>query len=316
MKHKALTLMLPLLVAAIAASCGIRTALAGQIPSTPDGTIMYVSEHLADGHPEVLWEALPDQYRKDINGLTHLFATKVDPELWNKSFSVMQKAATVLHDKKDLFLGSQLFAMAGENKDTIAGNWDTGTSVFGTLVNSDISNLETLKKMDWGRFLASTGAELMTMARDSSKATDDDAYQQDFVEKLKGTSVKVIEETAETATVEVTAPGKEPETTSMTKVDGRWVPTDMAKDWDAKVAEAQAKLEAITPEAMAEQKVQAMMMLGMAEAMVDQIAQAETSEQLDQMLQGLLGGLLGGGMGGGMGGATDEGAETAQPSGS
>lgn len=315
MKHKAISLALPLIAAMIAASCGIQTALADQIPSTPDGTIKYVSDHLADGHPEVLWEALPTQYRKDINGLTHLFASKVDPELWNKGFNLLQKTATVLKDKKDLFLGSQMFAMAGENKETIAGNWDTGTSVFSTLVNSDISSLETLQKIDWGRYLASTGADLMQMAQSASKATDEDAYQKDFVDAIKGMSVKVIEESADSATVAITAPGKDPETTSLTKVDGRWVPADMAKDWDTKVADARAKLEAITPEAMAEQKVQAMMMLGMAEAMVDQIAQAQTSEQLDQMLQGMLGGMMGAVMGGGMGGGMDQGAEAA-PSGS
>ena len=40
-----------------------------------------------------------------------------------------------------------------------------------------------------------------------------------------------------------------------------------------------------------------MMMVGMAEAFVDQIGQAQTPEQLDQMLQGIFGGLMGG-MGG------------------
>jgi hypothetical protein len=41
-----------------------------------------------------------------------------------------------------------------------------------------------------------------------------------------------------------------------------------------------------------------MMGLGMAEAMIDQVAMAETPEQLEQMMAGLLGPMMGGGMGG------------------
>ena len=287
-----------ILAFAIIAACGGQAiATADQIPSSPDGTVKFVAEKVADGHPEVVWEALPETYQTDINDLTHLFATKVDQEVWDKSFSLLRKTTVVLQDKKDLFLGSQLLAMAQDNQDEIVGNWDTATVVLSTLVNSDLGNLKSLETIDWGQFMATTGAQLMQVAKEASAATEDNDYEEDFLAKVEGLQIEVLENADGMAKLKITAPDEEPEEVEMTQVEGRWVPSDMAQDWDENVAEARAKLEKITPETIAQQKMQIMMMVGMAEAFVDQVAQAKTSEELDQMLQGLLGGLLGGAMG-------------------
>ncbi len=292
-----------ILAFAIVAACGGQAvATADQIPSSPDGTVRFVAEKVADGHPEVVWEALPKTYQADINELTHLFATKVDKDVWDKSFAVLRKTAVVLQDQKDLFLGSQMLSMAQDRQDEIAGNWDTATLVLSTLVNSDLGNLKSLETIDWGQFMATTGAQLMQVAKEASASTEDNDYENEFLAKVNGLDIEVLENADGKAKLKITAPDEEPEEIQMTQVEGRWVPSDMAQDWDKEIAEARTKLEEMTPETMAQQKMQIMMMVGMAEAFVDQVAQAKTSEELDQMLQGLLGGLMGGAMGGAMGG--------------
>ncbi len=187
--------------------------------------------------------------------------------------------------------------MAGDQQDEIAGNWDTGTLVLSTLVNSDLGDLKALKTIDWGRFMATTGAQLMQVAKEASATTEENDFEEDFLAKVEGLEIEVLENADGMAKLKITAPDEEPEEVQMTQVEGRWVPSDMAQDWDKNVAEARTKLEEITPETIAQQKMQIMMMVGMAEAFIDQVAQAHTSEELDQMLQGLLGGLLGGAMG-------------------
>lgn len=304
------SIALPILTLILASAFAVQ-ATAATIPNTPDGTVRHVSARLADGHPEVFWEALPASYQSDITDLTHLFATKVDAEVWDKCFSVLRKAAVVLQDKKDLFLGSKMFANAGEKKNDIADNWDTGTVILSTLANSDIGRLDTLKTINWHDFLATTGANLMEVARKASAATKDDSYKNEFIAKLKGVNVKVVSNEGGHATLQVSSPGEEPKDVEFVQVENRWVPADMAAEWDKDMAEAKTNLEQLTPEAMAQQKMQIMMMVGMAEAFVDQIAQAETSEQLDQMLQGMLGGLMGGMTGGSDDSAGGTPAETA-----
>ena len=117
MTNKKFSTTLFILALAIVAACGGQAvAIADQIPSSPDGTVKFVAEKIATGHPEVIWEALPPTYQNDINDLTHIFATKVDAEVWDKSLGVLRNTTIVLQDKKDLFLGSQMFAMAGESQ--------------------------------------------------------------------------------------------------------------------------------------------------------------------------------------------------------
>ena len=58
-------------IAALMFATTPKPARAGELPSTPDGTIEAVAKALADSHPEILWEALPPSYRTDITEITH-----------------------------------------------------------------------------------------------------------------------------------------------------------------------------------------------------------------------------------------------------
>jgi len=268
-------------------ACGVPSN-AG-VPSTPDGTVMYVSQQLANGHPEILWEALPAGYQGDVTSLTHDFATKMDAEVWNRSFAVMAKAVNLMKDKKELFFQTRLFDMAGDRKDEIAGNWDTATTFLDTLLKSDVSKLERLQTINWKQFLSTTGAQLMQVMKDASATTEKDSYKNDFLAKLQGFKVEVKTSEGDTATIVLTAPDEEPKEIVLTRIEGRWVPKELSEDWKEKVTEARAKVDSLTPETMAQQKMQFMMFLGMAEGMIDQLAQAQTPEQLEQMLGGIFG---------------------------
>jgi len=292
--------------AALIACSGSGSAGQG-IPDTPDGTVTYVANQLAAGNPGVVWDALPASYQQDINEITREFAGKMDPEVWAKTFAVVRKAAVVLQDKKDLFMGSQMMQMAQDNQDEIAQNWDVVTTAMSTFAGSELSDLENLKSMDWGKFLNTTGAQMMEIAKKASADTEENAYENEFVAKVKGMKTEVVESSGDTAKLKITAPEEEAEEVELTRVEGRWVPSELAEDWDENMKEARESLAEMTPEQMAQQKMQIMMGVGMAEAFVDQIAQAQTSEQLDQMLQGLMGNLMGGMMGGGAQTAPDAG---------
>ncbi len=274
-------------------ACG-GPAVADGPPSSPDGTIRYVANGIADGRAQVIWQALPESYKHDINELTHLFASKMDREVWDKSASVLKKAAVVLREKKDLFLGSDLLSMAGDDRDEIAANWDTGAVVLDSLVNSELGSLESLSAIDWGHFLETTGNRLIELAKEASAKTEDDNFENDFVAKVREMKIEILDQSEDLARVSIGVPDGEPETLALTRIEGRWVPSEMADDWAKNVEESRAKLNAITPETIAQQKMQIMMFVGMAEAFVDQIAQAKTSEELDQMLRGMFGGMMGG----------------------
>ncbi|MFV2074119.1 MAG: hypothetical protein ACC742_15920 [Thermoanaerobaculales bacterium] len=269
------------------------TVHAGDLPDTPDGTVKAVFEGLADKRPEVLWNALPASYRNDIAEVTHAFAGKMDPELWDTTFALGMKIAGMLRDKKQFILESSFMNAAGDERVRIEGNWDTAVALLGDFFSSEISKLENLKTIDWEQFLKTTGTEIMGRAATISTAKSAEEPEEDLIAMLRQTTVETVSREGDTATVKVSAPGEDPEELSLTLVEGRWVPTDMADDWDKDVAEAMQKIAEISEEEMAKNKMQAMMMFGMADAMLDQLAAVSSTEEFEKAIQGILGSVMG-----------------------
>ena len=273
-------------------------ALAAEIPTTPDGTVRAVAAGLADRHPEILWQALPPTYQKDISELTHSFAEKMDPAVWEATFGIGRRLAGLLRDKKDIILSSSMMQAAGEEREQVEGGWDEMVSSLDSFFASKVSNLDAMKTIDWEEYIATTGRDLMNLAAEKSKADGDDTFDREFTQKLLQTEVEVISTEGDNATLRMTAPDEDPEEMQLTRVEGRWVPNDMAKDWDKNVAEARQKLAAVTDEEIQQGSMQAMMMIGMVDGVIAQLETVETTEEFEQALQGVLGPFLGGMMGG------------------
>ena len=276
------------------AACAATPHAALTIPDTPDGTVRAVAEALADDTPSVLWETLPPSYREDINDLTATFVETTDPELYNKAISVVRQAVTVLRAKREIILGSSFLTSTDIDEQRFQEGWDGGLKLLDTLLSSEISSLESLATIDYATFLDSTGRELMAQADALARLAPDAETAGDLDTRLTDFEVDVIESAADTATLRITPRDGDPETVQLVRVEGRWVPQDLADGWKDKVAEAKKTLLEAADEDRAQMKMQAMLGLAMVESFVDQLAAVETSEDFDTLLQGLLGGMLGG----------------------
>lgn len=265
------------------------------IPDTPDGTVQAVATHLADGHPEVLWLALPPSYQADLTEVTHLFAQKMDPELYAKVFDLARKIVTVLGEKKAIILDASMLDALGEDRARVEANWDSALGLCTTLFNSELADLEAMKTLDYNSFLSGTGVKVMADMAAISKNDPEDPYEKEFRNKLTNMTVETVSVEGDRATLKISVPDQDPEEVQLIKVENRWVPAELAAEWQENMTEAKEKLNAMTDEEMAQTRVQAMMGLAMVEGMVDQVAAVTTTEELETMLQGLLGGLMGGG---------------------
>lgn len=285
--------ILLVLVCCIALGCAQETEIdAAQptLPSSPDGTIEVIALNLADNHPEILWEAMPESYRADINEITALFAAKMDPELYDRSMALALNFVDVIQSKQDIILASNTVAGTGVDVAEIEARMGPSLAITRTFFASEVSTLAGLAAIDWQQYLAGTVAQLMAQADAIEAVEGEDPFL-----LLDTLEVEVLDETGDTALLRITAGDEEPEEVAMTRVENRWVPTEMAEQWDAKVAEARTALEELTPEKVQEMKGQAMFGLAMAEGFVTQLATIETSEEFDAtvgpMLQGILGGM-------------------------
>jgi len=284
----AVALLFTTVVLGCAQNADTGAAAAPTIPDTPDGTVTFVAQNLVDHHPEVIWQALPESYRQDITEITATFAEKMDPAIYDRSMALTARAIEVLKEKKNLIFESTTFQSAQLDPTEIDQALDSTFAMAETVLASQISTVYGLSTIDWEQYLATTGALLLEQA---SALKIEDA--EDPFGELATLEVETVTATDETATLRLVTANEEPEEVEMVRVEGRWIPAEFAKEWPEMAANARQKLDELTPESMAAMKTQAMMGLGMAEGLIEQIATFESAEQFDAAVGPLLQGLMG-----------------------
>ena len=262
---------------------------APSVPATPDGTVKTVARSLAEKQPGVIWEALPDSYRKDITDVLSTFAEKMDKDVYNKGFAVLGKIVSVLKQKKDFILASAMAKQAPAKIEDIKKHYDGLVDFFATLLGSDIKSLDSIKTLDVGAFLRDTGSKLMEKACEISKMSEKDQLGAKLG-KLAEIKIEVASSSDAEAKLKVTLPEEKPQEFELVKVEGKWVPKDMAKDWKKKVSEAKASLEKLD---LSKDKAQIMMMLGGLDGALDGLLGAKNQEEFDKLLQQAMGQVMG-----------------------
>jgi hypothetical protein len=266
---------------------------APKIPDSPDGAVYAFAEAIQDNRTEDVWKYLvPEGYKTDINEITTAFAEKMDPAVYDQAFATVMRAIEVLDDRKDIILASETFKSSGADADAIRTGLSNTLVFTETLKTSEVATVAGLSSVDWGQFLATTGNEFIKQAK-AIEAEDGDNPLDD----LDSLKVETVDATENTATLRISSADHEPEDVQMVKVEGRWIPADLADEWDKSIDEARQGLAEITPETMAAQKTQIMMFMGMADGLIEQIASLQTPEEFDAAVGPLLAGFMGGGMG-------------------
>ncbi|MBN2715389.1 MAG: hypothetical protein JXX14_06010, partial [Deltaproteobacteria bacterium] len=253
------------------------------VPDNPQGTVVTVAKELDNKNPKIIWEALPETYRNDINDVVEQFANSMDAELWEKSIAVAQKLATVARDKKQFILASPMMKQQqGKKTDILVKNWNPFMGMIKILVESESLRLENLKKFDGKIFLSQTGRDLMLKAQDIDKSSLGDAPK-----TFKDLKVETVVETERTASLQITFDG-ESQMLQMTRIEDRWVPKDLADNWQELMSDTKRKIDSLSSDEIAKQKPQIMMVLAAIDSGLDQLKMTKTQMDFDRTLQSLL----------------------------
>lgn len=270
------------------------------IPADPAAAMEAIAKGLASGNGGILWKAMPASYQGDVNELAKLAATKVDAEIYNKSFFFIGRLAEVANKQKEFILNTELGGpQPAEEIAKIDEAWPSIMGFVNSIANSSIASTDGLQGFDGQEFFDTTVSELIKYSEGMSAVSDGEIP----LSAYSGVSVKALESTDTTATLEMTGPEGDVEVEDFVKVEDRWVPAEMASEWTTTMADAHAQLEAINPEQMEQSKPQIMGVIAMLDGVLTQIEAAETQEQFDQALQGAMMPIMGLMMmqGGGMG---------------
>ncbi len=262
---------------------------------TPDGAIRNLQESVINNRPEELLKAMPASYRADINALVADAAKRMDTELWNESTGLLKQAVGLLKSKRDLLLASPMMANV-PNKADVAKNWDSGVALLQAVVNSEFINIERLRQGNLEGLLAKDGAAIMAQVTSLMEKSESSAEAGKELAKLKAMSVSLVSQDGDAAVIKIEVPGETPENIVMVKVEGVWIPKDMADGFKQGIAEARVNLAKIdfTSEEGKQKKTMAMMQMGMIKPMLAQLEAAKTQEDMQAVFGGVMMMMMGG----------------------
>lgn len=261
--------------------CGSSPQQAGP-PEGPAGSMQYLMQGVADQKMEVVWEFLPASYQSDVNGLAHQFADKMDPEIYNEMFAIAQRVAKLLQDKKEYILKNEMLESPKTSPEEVAKYYDPGVDILASLANSDLSTIEKLKTFDGGKFLSTSGSQVAKDFATISGLMPQKEGDPGFTEKLKQAKVTLVSEEGDQATIKIEVPGETTKEEVMVKVEDKWIPQTLAKNWKSKIESAQQSLDKLKPEDMAAQKTQAMAGFKQLNATLAQLENAKTEKEFNE----------------------------------
>lgn len=281
MKHHSLLPFLAVLLLCAVAACSADRPR--QPAAEPDEAHDRIVQALADGRPQVVWDALPASYQRDVEGLVHEAAAGTDHELWTRSFTVLQKLTRVLREKKEFILGHPLVAaQLGDAPDAEKG-WDSMVAALDALAGSELSDPGQTEALDVRRFLAGTGSRMMRGLLEAGEQVPQELLG-GGVETLRGTTATVLSRESETARLRIETPGEPPSEERWIRVEGKWIPQEWTEDWDSRLAEVRGGLGRMSAGMDPQDRQQALLRLTMVEGVLDQLLAAKTAEEFNATL--------------------------------
>lgn len=258
----------------------------------PDVYMQNLLKEISNGNGAAIWNALPKDYQGDIEDLVEDFAKNMDADIWDGAFKVVGKLAKVMKDKKEYIFASDFTkAVPPPQLDEAKKNWDSIVDALHTVATSDVSTIEGLKDLDAGEFIEKTGNKIVGGLMKASENTPQAA---EGLKKLKAAKVTLVSKEGDDAVLKFETDGEEPKEEKYTLVDGKWLPAKMVDDWDDSIEKAKASVAGL--KIPAEQKVQIMQFVGIANTLLDSLQAAKSQEEFDAALksiQGLIPGAAG-----------------------
>ena len=293
---RALRTAWPLPVLLVLSCAGLGTP---RVPDTPEGTVRFVAQGLADSRPQVVWQALPPSWQSDVTALLHESAEVTDPELYGLGWTLAGKLARILDEKPAFILDHPMFAGRLKDREKTEALLHAAAGLLKTLAGSELADREALRTLDVEKFLAGTGQELLHQAGELGTLLQ--GMQADLprtpagawrLDGLRLQDVAVLHQEGTRARLRLTLAGGAATEQDWVQVEGRWVPNEMADAWPKALVAARQRLASAVPSAP-EQKQALLVQLRMVDGALDAILATRTPGEFQAALGWAFGTMLG-----------------------
>lgn len=269
------------------AACGKKTdelpaPVKVTIPDSPDAAVQTVISEFAKGDSGIAWRALPESYQSDINGLMHLAGSKMDQEVYEKSFSLIARLGEIIQQQKSFILNSSFMQeQPPEELSKLEAVLPSIAGLINTFATSELSSTAGLIHFDGQTFFDTTVAKCVEYLETIGQLTSDGTKLSEYA----STVVSVVDADEQRATLLIAIPGQEAEEMTFTKVGERWVPVELEDSWAETIEEMKKSLEAYSPEEFEAQKTQILGALTMFDGILTKFSSAQTQEEFNQSLK-------------------------------
>lgn len=258
-------------------SCG------GGAPDEPDAAVEALFAGLAKDDPGAAWDLLPESYRKDLDAVVAEFAKKMPVELYDTGMATARKLVKMLDEKQEFVLGFPMLQMMLPVKpDDLKKHWSDVMGALDALLSSDLKTHSGLSRLDIGDFLSDTGGELMSTVHELAKL-DENADWPDF----GNASAEIVSVEGDKAKVKVKMPGERDTEIEMIRVDGVWVPADMATGWKETMQDARQQIASMPLSDPADTQ-RMLAMLKQADGVLDEALAAKTQDEFNAAIGKLM----------------------------
>jgi len=313
-------------MAAAAVGLATALPLAKAADEGPESLITTPIQALEENNPRVIWDMLPASYQKDLNGLVQTFANEMDAELWDAGFELAGGIGELLRTKNGL-ISESLTGMAEQFgvplPDTDPTEMATGLEMLGTLLEktskSDLGTIAKLKTIDLGNVANTLGKDIMTMMEEAGQASGETDLLNQILEGIK---VMVVSEDGDNATIEISGLPNEADLGAFTelstglptdltelgigfenplesltegesskmevvKVEGKWIPKDLADGWKEGMNFAKQELQGGI-DIPAQDKRQALAVVNALRKSLNTVKKSQTPQQFQLAMMGAI----------------------------
>ncbi len=206
------------------------------LPATADESVRRVLHGLEQRQARALWGFLPPSYRRDAQQLARDVAERLDEKSWRPFVATWQKARQVLPQKLSPLATLKSGGQESGSGTNLPFDPKALAQILDAIGDSELSDLQRLRSIEFGRFLDHTGDKLMAtlgrIAVGSSNGSAEDPFSQ-----FREVQVELVSSAGEGAAVRLRWPGQEPTTHEFVQVENQWIPKSLADAWPAQFAE-------------------------------------------------------------------------------
>ena len=258
----------------------------------PAETVTHVSSSVANGDAKAAWNSLPKSWRGEINGIAHMIGEKMPTTMWDDSFALVGRLGKVFEDKNKIFTEMMAANLPADmKKEDVESSIASIGQLLSIIAKSDISKVESLKKVDLGKVAEASGNEILKLIMSNKLVNqaiskESEGKAKSLKEAMNSIKAELISETGNSAKIKVTDPDGKVEEVEMVKVEDKWIAKKMADEFNENLTKFKDELTKSLAK-IPEQQMTVGMAIGMIGGVVSTLESANTVEDIQKAFAGL-----------------------------